>query len=939
MTGAPEPPAQRSAALAWVPGGALLVALAVALAPVPPRAAAWLADLSAWSGAPASGLQQAVVIDLDEASLQGLRAELGSWPYGRDAYVPVVRYLQGAGARVVAFNLLFADPRPGDATLGPLLGPGSHVVLAAAGQRSGSASESAVRPGRNALAPRALQGAAAFAWPALVWPTETLRAAARDGVGVISAPLDADGVLRRLPVLHREAQTLVPALPVAALLAAQPGAALSFDATSDRYRAGQYTWAVDNEGNFRVPLPESAGAVASLPFADVYRAATGRGDSAALRAKLRGRAVFIGSTAAGGDSVPTPRGMLSGTELQALAYAALASGSVPQPAGAALTALLLALALVPAAGTAWRGRPTLAWHLGALLLTAAVLLAAGLAMATRWHVDVPLAGCATVLAAGLALTTLAHARAVRAAQRQLDIERAGAEAAARAKNEFLANVSHEIRTPLSAMLGISELLAESPLHDEQRAQLEVLRNAGGNLAALINDLLDLARIDAGRLALDVEPFELRPLLLQQMALVSVGAERKGLRLTLDVADNLPAWVRGDAKRLGQVLLNLLGNAVKFTREGGITVVVRRDGSLGAEADSAHFEVRDTGMGIAPAQRDKIFEPFTQADSSVTREFGGSGLGLTITQRLVLLMGGRIDVQSQQGVGSAFSFTARLPATAAAVAVVAAPAPAVRRGLRILLAEDQPANVYLVQAMLRDGEHAIDVVGNGQEAIERWRDGRYDVLLMDLQMPLRDGLSATREIRRLEAASGRPPTPVLALSANAFDSDVAQSLAAGCNAHLSKPFSKAELLNAMGHHAGTPATASGPAAAALGPALAQLARTSGFDVPLALQRLGGDQRLYSKVLGQALIALEVWRERFVQACEAHDMVTAQRAAHDLKSMAATLGAQSLSLAALGLETALREGRPRADAEAAAASALETALPALRRAAAPAGPGAA
>ncbi|HRD99222.1 MAG TPA: ATP-binding protein, partial [Rubrivivax sp.] len=375
----------------------------------------------------------------------------------------------------------------------------------------------------------------------------------------------------------------------------------------------------------------------------------------------------------------------------------------------------------------------------------------------------------------LLLAAFVHARWVQNNQRSLALDRAVAEAANRAKGEFLAIVSHEIRTPINAVLGIGDLLAETPLNEEQRSHLAVLRRAGDNLSALINDLLDLARIDAGRLELDPAPFELRPVLDQQLAVVFVSAISKGLQLHLDVAADVPDCVMGDRKRLAQALLNLLGNAVKFTQQGSVTLAVRREPG---QAEVLRFQVRDTGMGIAPERCESIFEPFTQADGSVTRNYGGSGLGLTITRRLVNLMGGDIELVSALGEGSIFTFTASLPSSSMPPPQTPPTPPPAPTGLRILLAEDQAANAYLLQAMLRPGGHTIDVATNGQLAVQLWRERPYDVVLMDLQMPVLDGLGATREIRQAEAAEGRRRTPIIAISAHAFEADVQRSLETG-----------------------------------------------------------------------------------------------------------------------------------------------------------------
>ena len=925
---------QRRWTQAWIPLASLAGALVLALTPLQSRLSTLLSDAVLALAPPPAGLQHVLVVDLDENSIQQLRGTLGSWPYTRDAYVPLVRYLLRAGAKAVAFNMLFADARSGDGELASLLGPASRVVLGVAGLRAGTDTASD-RPGSRHeafLLGADLQAASAFEWPALAWPTDTLRIAAQGpgALGVMSAPLDADGRLRRLPVLHREGAVLLPALPVAALLAAEPGAQLRFNALQEVFTAGRHAWAVDGTGMFTVPLPARLNSVLRVPYARAHRAAMAATTDPELQAMVDGRAVFIGSSASTGDNVSTARGLVSGTELQALAYAELQADTVLRPARPLTNLLMILLALVPAMATLPRRRPALLQHALLAAAVAALLLAAACAGSGWWQQELPLTSAYAVLATALALTMFAHARWVQASQRSMAVDRAVAEAANRAKDEFLAIVSHEIRTPINVVLGVGELLSETPLSEEQRAHLTVLRQAGDNLSGLINDLLDLARIDAGRLELDPAPFELRPVLEQQLAMVVVSAFSKGLQVHLDVAPDVPECVLGDRKRLAQALLNLLGNGVKFTQQGSVTLGVRREPG---RTDMLRFQVRDTGMGIAPERCDSIFEPFTQADSSVTRNHGGSGLGLTITRRLVSLMGGAIEVVSALGEGSIFTFTALLPATTLpplAHAAMAMPAP---HGLRILLAEDQPANAYLLQAMLRPGGHAIEFATNGEIAVQMWRGRPYDVVLMDVQMPVLDGLSATQEIRRLEAALGRGRTPIIAISAHAFEADVQRSLQTGCDAHLSKPVSKPELLAALGRHvsatAGSPAPeppAPEPLTAVLQPRLGKLAQEPALEVRAALNRMGGDQDAYFTALGLALPSLNSWHERHVQQRQIYDAVVA----HDIKGVSTMMGAKRLAEAAHALESALREGRDASAAASAVGSALGAVLTAVRRA---------
>lgn len=510
----------------------------------------------------------------------------------------------------------------------------------------------------------------------------------------------------------------------------------------------------------------------------------------------------------------------------------------------------------------------------------------------------------------------------------------------RAKSEFLATMSHEIRTPLNAIIGSADLLWETTLTEEQAEYVGMFRRAGSTLLAVINDVLDLSKIEAGHLELDPITFDLADLVEQSAQFIAARTHEKGVELICSLDADLPSHVIGDPTRIRQVLLNLLGNAVKFTAQGEIALTVTRDLDA-VNGAGLRFSVRDTGIGIPADKLTSIFTSFTQADSSTTRKYGGTGLGLTISKRLVELMEGRLWVESCPGQGSTFTFTVPLPAAegyrnppaapvelsglralivddnatnrrilqeflsswgmlvstaesgAAAIAALegattagtpyrlilldcrmpemdgfevasilgrstaaahttimmltsdarggdiararalglgsylvkpvrraelyravvallgkanAAPvAPLANAGslgdanwkpLRILLVEDSEDNQRLIQSYLKHHPFRIDIAGNGQEALQRYQEAKYDLVLMDVQMPVMDGYTATRAIRSWERVSGRSETPILALTANALQDDMAKSEAAGCTAHLTKPIRKAALLEAL-----------------------------------------------------------------------------------------------------------------------------------------------
>ena len=775
----------RSVAIALV---ALLTAYAVTRTDFFQNLDLQLHDVQARVLARDTDFSNLLFVDVSEETIKSLEPEIGAWPYNRSVYAKVTEFLRDAGARSITFDIVFSEGRPQDQDLADVLAATSGVTLAVLAKDYTVTSAADTDALLEHITWRKPAPAPAFQWQQFIMPREMFiwNNKAIADVGVIAVVPDKDGVLRRVPILHQVGDKVLLGLSAATIFSGKPRPEIRFDATTREVQIGEHAWPVNKDGSVQLRFPSNHKSMEGFHFSDVFYAAMTMRPAEGIAEKIKGRKVFVGSTAESiNDYQNTLFGRTAGLHLLGQVSELLDKGEVLAPPELPWDFLLLALALfIPIASFREReNRSPLNYAVGFILLP---LVIGGMSCWLYLQKQSTALGF-PLLAGFLCFVFFLVRRLWRLynERQRLFYEKLAAEESYKLKSQFISHMTHELRTPLAAIMGFNRLIGDTEQGEKVQSQYtKVIDKNSHHLMTLINNMLDQGKIEAGQMKISKAPGRIRDVVDDVVSTLSNMAAEKSLELKADFAGDLPTTLDFDAFRVRQVLLNLIGNAIKFTERGFVHV------NLDWRAEQLRMMVADSGAGMAADVQERIFIPFKQGADNTQHAYGGTGLGLAISRNLAELMGGSLTVSSNLGTGSAF--TMQIPAAICEDSEVPAPQPVAPSSItrlqgRVLLVDDNnDIRDLLTRLLKKQGVLVIPAV-DGRQGVEAALKEMPDLVLMDMEMPVMDGLSATKRLR--ESGFSKP---IFAMTAHPEGPEIERALKEGFDGYLEKPVNRERL---------------------------------------------------------------------------------------------------------------------------------------------------